>query len=61
MRVAVVDVTSPDLRGTPFRVVRALGPDFQQIHFGHRLARLDNPRLWAVARDGINADPHPLD
>lgn len=61
MRIAVVDVTAPDLRGTPFRVARALGPDFQQIHFGHALARRDNPRLQALAPRGLNPDPHPLD
>jgi ribosomal protein S12 methylthiotransferase accessory factor len=61
MRVAVADLSSPDLAGTPFRVARALGPDFQQIHFGHRLARLGNPRLGAWAPRGINPDPHPLD
>lgn len=60
LRVAVVDVTSPDLVPTPFRVVRAVGPDFQQIHFGHRLARLGNPRLATMASEGINPDPHPM-
>ncbi|MDC0717523.1 TOMM precursor leader peptide-binding protein [Nannocystis bainbridge] len=60
LRVAVVDVTSPDLAPTPFRVVRAVGPDFQQIHFGHLLARLGNPRLAAMASQGINPDPHPM-
>lgn len=60
LRIAVVDVTSADLAGTPFRVARALGPEFQQIHFGHTLARLGNPRLLALARGGINPDPHPM-
>lgn len=59
-RIAVVDVTSPDLLQTPFRVVRALGPDFQQIHFGHALGRLGNPRLVSLAPHGINPDPHPM-
>jgi ribosomal protein S12 methylthiotransferase accessory factor len=62
MRVAVADLTSPDLAATPFRVARALGPDFQQIHFGHRLARLGNPRLARLLHGSvINPDPHPLD
>ncbi|APR78777.1 TOMM biosynthesis cyclodehydratase protein C [Minicystis rosea] len=61
LRVAVADLTSPDLLGTPFRVVRALGPDFQQIHFGQRVVRLDNPRLSALTPHGINPDPHPMD
>ncbi|XXX73798.1 TOMM precursor leader peptide-binding protein [Sorangium sp. So ce134] len=60
LRVAIVDVTSPDLMATPFRVARALGPDFQQIHFGHELARLGNPRLRSMAPRGINPDPHPM-
>ncbi|MFT3770604.1 MAG: TOMM precursor leader peptide-binding protein [Minicystis sp.] len=62
LRIAVADVTSPDLRGFPFRVVRAIGPDLQQIHFGHRVPRLGNPRLLAMLGEGtINPDPHPLD
>lgn len=61
LRAVIVDVTSPDLRPTPFRVVRALGPNFQQIHFGHRLARLGNPRLLARMTREPNPDPHPLD
>ncbi|XXY52569.1 TOMM precursor leader peptide-binding protein [Sorangium sp. So ce269] len=60
MRIAIVDVTSPDLAATPFRVARALGPDFQQIHFGHELAQLGNPRLRSMAPHGINPDPHPM-
>ena len=60
LRVAIADVTSPDLGPTPIRVARAIGPRFQQIHFGHRMARLGNPRLQALAPDGINLVPHPL-
>ncbi|WP_434042170.1 MULTISPECIES: TOMM precursor leader peptide-binding protein [Sorangium] len=60
LRIAIVDVTSPDLATTPFRVARALGTDFQQIHFGHLLARLGNPRLHSMAPHGINPDPHPM-
>ncbi|AUX45821.1 hypothetical protein SOCE26_073170 [Sorangium cellulosum] len=60
LRVAIVDVTSPDLAATPFRVARALGPDFQQIHFGQHAAQLANPRLRSMAPHGINPDPHPM-
>jgi ribosomal protein S12 methylthiotransferase accessory factor len=60
LRVAIADVTSPDLARTPFRVARAIGAFFQQIHFGHRFARLGNPRLAALARGPYNPDPHPL-
>jgi ribosomal protein S12 methylthiotransferase accessory factor len=60
LRIAVADVTSPDLAETPFRVARALGPGFQQIHFGHGLARLGNPRLVAMTPAGTNPEPHPM-
>lgn len=60
LRMAMVDVTSPDLATTPFRVARVLGPDFQQIHFGHDNVRLGNPRLRAMAPQGFNPEPHPM-
>ncbi|WP_437979195.1 TOMM precursor leader peptide-binding protein [Sorangium sp. So ce295] len=60
LRIAIVDVTSPDLAATSFRVARALGPEFQQIHFGHEVAQLGNPRLRSMAPYGINPDPHPM-
>jgi ribosomal protein S12 methylthiotransferase accessory factor len=60
VRVAIVDVTSPDVAHSPFRVARALGVHMQPIHFGHGLERLANPRLRRIAPDGINPDPHPL-
>jgi ribosomal protein S12 methylthiotransferase accessory factor len=55
-RVAVADVTAPDVRLGPFRVARAVGTYLQPIDFGHHQRRLANPRLGA----SINADPHPL-
>ena len=61
LKVALVDVTSPDLVDTPFRVVRALGVDVQPIHFGYGLERLANPRLIAaLGGNAPNSDPHPL-
>ncbi len=60
IRVAVADVTSPDVRLGPFRVARALGIDVQQIHFGFQKRRLANPRLHAMLTDGLNPHPHPL-
>lgn len=60
VRVAIVDVTSPDVASSPFRVARALGENLQPIHFGHRLAQLANPRLARRAADGFNPHPHPL-
>ncbi len=61
VRVAIVDVTSPDVALSPFRVARALGTDVQPIHFGERLRRLANPRLAALLGPrGVNPQPHPL-
>lgn len=57
LRVAVADVTSPDIRLGPFRVARALGTFVQPIDFGHHQRRLANPRLRGVT---INPYPHPL-
>ena len=61
LRVAIVDVTSPDVAGSPFRVARALGMDMQPIHFGHRFARLANPRLKSfLGNRALNPHPHPI-
>jgi ribosomal protein S12 methylthiotransferase accessory factor len=61
LKVALVDVTSPDLIDSPFRVVRALGANVQPIHFGYGLERLANPRLIAaLGGRAPNSDPHPL-
>jgi ribosomal protein S12 methylthiotransferase accessory factor len=60
IRVAIADVTSPDVATGPFRVARALGTHMQPIHFGHHLQRLANPRLRALIHNGLNPYPHPL-
>jgi ribosomal protein S12 methylthiotransferase accessory factor len=61
VRVAVVDVTSPDLIESPFRVARAIGLDVQPIHFGERFRRLANPRLTKLSGGRpLNPHPHPL-
>jgi len=63
LRVAIADVTSPDVTASPFRVARALGTNMQPIHFGERFRRLANPRLQAylAARGtGVNPNPHPV-
>ena len=61
LSVAIVDVTSPDVEGSPFRVARALGMDMQPIHFGHRFARLANPRLKSfLGNRALNPHPHPV-
>jgi len=61
VRVAVVDVTSPDVALSPFRVARAVGIDMQPIHFGTHLRRLGNPRLRKLlGRGKLNPAPHPI-
>ncbi|MCU1350047.1 MAG: hypothetical protein JWO56_3077 [Acidobacteria bacterium] len=61
VKVAVVDVTSPDLRGSPFRVARAIGLDVQPIHFGERFRRLMSLRLLKHSGGRpLNPHPHPL-
>ena len=60
LRVAVVDVTAPDVALTPFRVVRALGVNMQPIYCGHGMQRLANPRLLDQSRGKLNQDIHPL-
>jgi ribosomal protein S12 methylthiotransferase accessory factor len=62
VRVAIADLTSPDLAGSPFRVVRALGAGMQPIDFGHDLRRRPCPRLdrMLAGNGGLNPDPHPF-
>jgi ribosomal protein S12 methylthiotransferase accessory factor len=61
IKVAIVDVTSPDLLESPFRVARAIGLDVQPIHFGERHRRLANPRLTKHSGGRpLNPHPHPL-
>lgn len=59
-RVAAVDVTSPDVAGSPFRVVRALGVNLQPIDFGFDLRRSACCRLESMSAHGVNPHPHPL-
>lgn len=60
IRMAVVDVTSPDVATTPFRVARAVGTWMQPLHFGFGRERRDSPRLTSALNAGLNPDPHPL-
>jgi len=60
VRVAIADVTSPDVATGPFRVARALGTGMQPIDFGFQLRRLANPRLHAMLAGDLNPQPHPL-
>lgn len=45
IRVAIVDVTSPDVRTGPFRVARAVSPDLQGISYGFGLDRRPVSRI----------------
>lgn len=60
VRFAAVDVTSPDIVGSPFRVARALGTNIQPIDFGFKRRRLGNPRLKTLLTSGVNPYPHPV-
>ncbi len=60
IRVAVIDVTPPDVASGPFRVARAVSPDLQPLTFGYGLDRVPVARL---AGAGPTFDPtlvHPL-
>ena len=61
VEVAIVDVTSPDVALSPFRVARAVGKHMQPIHFGEQYKRVDNPRLKRLlGKESVNMDPHPI-
>jgi len=57
VRVALVDVTSPDVATGPFRVFRALSPDLQPISYGYGLERQPVAR---VRQMGLAADAPPV-
>jgi ribosomal protein S12 methylthiotransferase accessory factor len=55
--VAFVDVTSPDLAATSYRVVRAVGKHFLPLYSGYGFERVDNPRLSGLT---LNHDIPPI-
>src|SRR6185295_6229109 len=57
VRVALVDVTSPDVATGPFRVVRAVSPDLQPISYGYGIERLPVERVRAR---GLAAEIPPI-
>jgi len=59
IRVALVDVTSPDVANGPFRVMRAVSPDLQPISYGHGLGRKPVERIEAKLADGV-PPVHPI-
>ena len=48
IRVALVDVTSPDVAAGPFRVIRAISPDLQPLWYGYGLERQLVPRIHSM-------------
>jgi ribosomal protein S12 methylthiotransferase accessory factor len=60
IRTAAIDLTSPDVRLAPLRVVRAFGTWMQPIHFGAGRERLNNPRLQRWLAGEPNRAPHPI-
>jgi ribosomal protein S12 methylthiotransferase accessory factor len=55
VRVAVVDVTSPDAAAAGFRVARAVSPQLQTISYGHGFDRAPVDRI----RDGVLVGRRP--
>ncbi len=59
-RVALVDVTSPDVATHPLWVMRAVSPDLQPISFGYGLERLSVPRLAASSTASNDNEIAPI-
>ncbi len=59
VRVALVDVTAPDVATGPFRVIRAVSPDLQPLSYGYGFERLPVER---VRRRGVatGVPVHPV-
>ena len=60
IRVAVVDVTAPDVASGPFRVVRAISPDLMALTFGAGMQRLAPARVAAMPIHGCEPELHPV-
>ena len=60
IRVAIVDVTAPDVASGPFRVVRAVSPDLMPITFGMGLERLPPTRVKELPVHGPIPPLHPV-
>jgi ribosomal protein S12 methylthiotransferase accessory factor len=58
IRVAIVDVTSPDVATSPFRVARAISPELQPISYGHGFDRAPVARIRAHV--AAPAPIHPI-
>jgi thiazole/oxazole-forming peptide maturase SagD family component len=60
VRVALVDVTSPDLATGPFRVIRAVSPELQPISYGYGLHRRPVERIRALGLASAIPPIHPI-
>jgi ribosomal protein S12 methylthiotransferase accessory factor len=60
IRVALADVSSPDIALSGFSVVRALADGLQPLHCGYGTERRGARRLRRFLRGPINPDPHPF-
>jgi ribosomal protein S12 methylthiotransferase accessory factor len=60
VRVAIVDVTSSDVAGSPFRVARALSSGLQPLSYGHGLGRLPVPRVRDLGQAPGRPAIHPI-
>jgi ribosomal protein S12 methylthiotransferase accessory factor len=57
LRIALVDVTSPDVATGPFRVVRAVSPDLQPLTYGYGF---DRPPVARIQRMGVASEAPPI-
>lgn len=60
VRVALVDVTSPDVALGPFRVARAVSPDLQPLTYGWGCARQPVARVRALGLRSDAPEIHPI-
>jgi ribosomal protein S12 methylthiotransferase accessory factor len=60
IRVALVEVTSPDVATGPFRVVRAVSPDLQTLSYGYGFDRQPTQRIRALGLTSILPDISPI-
>jgi ribosomal protein S12 methylthiotransferase accessory factor len=61
VRIAIADVTTPDLLDSPFRVVRAIARGLQPIHYGAGMERALTPHVQTLlAGHPPNCAPAPV-
>ena len=60
VRVALVDVTSPDVATGPFRVIRAISPDLQPLWYGYGFEREPVRRVRALGIARELPPVHPI-